>query len=835
MALTASHPLPTLGTLPCPDSPMPFPPMRRLALLALAALISGPVLAQTEPTPVQTAEAEYQSGHAAEAVARLERYLDGRDDAEGQYLLARILYADGSPVQDTRRAARAIDRAVGLDPDNVVYLVAQLEGQRLGRVNILLDFIRARRRYVIAQHILALDPDNAYAHEELGTWAIRDYYQYRNAIAFPRLEAFAGPQGGRETFRLDRSSEDANTQTTPDGGQVGLGVDVAQAAPQDAFQFDDQDAAYGSDRFDVELLTQQGSGIVTFAERAQRAYDEATLHLRAALREDPRRRPVYDHIVRLAAISGRWADAAPDLREMFVQFPSDAQMWLYVGLAAQRTGQYETADASFREALARMTPDTLAAFTDLSLILPPDEVPAYLADRDAFTQRYWTSRDPRFLNAVNERRSEHYARLTEADLLFHSDALDRPGWKTERGLLYVRYGPPDSDVMIDGSFAQIVESYPDLEESFGLRDSRGEVVVQQRVGASAAERSANRFNVWHYPGIDGAEGLRLVFEDPNRTGQFRLYSPPAYAYALRSARGGDRMDFVLRARDAVRETPERYTFAPPGRAVDLPYRVTAFKGEGARTDLYVNYGVPLAPGAGDANVTIQTGAFLVGASRDLLVERRRTVYGLRAPPNVQVAATRLWTTSERLEAPPGRNEVSVEFETAGGGASAVQRRAVDVPDFQQPGLRLSDVMLAYAVDPSGAAAPGRVVRGGVALLPAPWGVFEAGAPVIVYVEPYGLTLRDGRTDFEVTAELTPRDASTGLRRLGRRILGRRQSGVASTLEAEGSTPDDTQDLRLSTEGQAPGLYTLTVTVRDRVSGATAERETDLLLEAPPAP
>ena len=786
-----------------------------LALLVLAGRAPA-VRAQSAENPeVAAADTAFQEGRPEEAVRRLDTYLRAHgDDAEAQYLYARILYADG-PLQDKHRAARALDRAVELDPDNLVYLVAQLEGQRLERSNILLDLIRARRRYLIAQRILALDSTNAYAHEELGTWDIRDYYQYRNAIALPGVSFEAQAAGRNMATGTDERAGQGVVEADPSGLPVRVLI-----AETPSFEYQGQDAAYAIDRFDLDQLRAQNVGVVTYETRASRAYDSATAHLRTALRSDPRRRSVYDHIVRLATISGRWDAAAPDLREMYVQFPTDPQMWLYTGLAAQRTGRYEDADAAFREAL-RLMPDTeRAVFTDLALILPPDEVAAYRADPVAFAQRYWTSRDPRFLNTVNERRTEHYARLVEADLLYRSDALDRPGWTTERGLLHVRFGPPARDVIIDGSFAQVVETFQGADELLGVAD-----------GPSETERSANRFNVWTY-----ADGLRLVFEDPNRNGQFRLYSPPAYAYALASARDPARMDFVQRAQEAVRETPERYTFVPQGRQIELPYRVTAFKGDGARADLYVNYGIPLADdaGTGDVDLTIQTGAFLVGAGRDLLAERRHTIYGLRAAQIVPFAATRLWTATEPLQAPPGPNEVSVEFETAGGGASAVQRRAIDVPDFSQPGLQMSDVMLAYDVDRTGAgaAAPGRVVRGGVALLAAPWGVFEAGQPVYLYVEVYGLTPQDGRTDFEIEARLVPKDTATGLRRLGRRIFGGGERGVAATAEAQGAAPDDAQDLRLSTEGQAPGLYTLTVTVRDRTTGATVDRETDLLLEDP---
>ena len=76
----------------------------------------------------------------------------------------------------------------------------------------------------------------------------------------------------------------------------------------------------------------------------------------------------------------------------------------------------------------------------------------------------------------------------------------------------------------------------------------------------------------------------------------------------------------------------------------------------------------------------------------------------------------------------------------------------------------------------------------------------------------------------------PKDRSTGVRRITRRLLGRRAAGVSSAFEAEGTAPDAAHDLQIDTSGQPPGVYTLTVTVRDRVAGAEAARETDLVLE-----
>ena len=343
--------------------------------------------------------------------------------------------------------------------------------------------------------------------------------------------------------------------------------------------------------------------------------------------------------------------------------------------------------------------------------------------------------------------------------------------------------------------------------------------------------AANRFNVWDY-----GDGVRFVFEDPTRNGRFSLYAPPADVYTL--ARNPDRMDYVTRTREEIRRRPERYDFRPPGRQVELPYRVSAFKGDAGRTDLYLSYGIPVGesgtPGDGvqaDVNVTVKTGTFLVAPSRDLLVERRRTVYGLRGAQIVPFEATRLWTSTEELSATPADGyEVSLEFETASGQTSAVQRRTVDVPSFASARLQLSDVLLAYFVEEADQADPGRVFRDGVSVQPAPWGVFRAGDPIYLYVEAYGLGLEAGQSDYEVEASLRPKDTSTGIRRLARRIFGGDGTAVSSAFEAQGSQSDDAIYLFLDATGQEPGLYTLTVTVRDRVTDAEASRETDLFLE-----
>jgi GWxTD domain-containing protein len=803
--------------------------MPRSVLAAVLALAAA--AAPAAQSALERGGEAYRDGDYSEAVRLLDRAVEADpDDAEAHYLLARVLFDERNPDRDEGRAGRAIDRALDLDGDNVLYLVARLEQLRGDTWNYFQEMTRLRQRRELARDILAVDSTNGYAHEELGAQAIVDYYQYRNAIKLPGLAYRSVAPPRTEADDLGERLADSNGPAGGGGLTTGdrpTGFDPDQDAlePLSAGLEEALEGRFGediADRFDVAELRRRGVAVTDFAPRAQAAYDRAIGHLRQALASDPRRRDVYDHVVRLATLSGAYEEAVPDLAEMYVQFPEDPGMWLYTGLVNHRTGNFEAAEVAFDRALRYMDDETRAAYTDLTLILPPDEHDAFRADPERFAERYWTSRDPRFLNSANERRTEHYARLVTAELLYRSDDLGIPGWDTERGRLHVRYGLPETDVVLEGGFGLVVSQFGGREEAFAVdSDAPGGFEV------------ANRFNVWDY-----GDGVRFVFEDPNRNGRFRLYSAPADVFGLASVRDPAAMDFVMRAREEVRRQPERYTFEAPGREVQLPYRVAAFKGDDGRTDLYVNYGIPVAeagaPSDGvqaDVDVTVKTGAFLIGPDRDLLVERRRTVYGLRGAQIVPFEQTRLWTSTEEMSALPADGyEVSLEFETASGQTSAVQRRAVDVPSFGGDGLQLSDLLLAYFVEEAGRAEPGRVFRDGVSVQPAPWGVFGVGDPIYLYVEAYGLGMAGDQTDYEVEASLRPKDTSRGVRRFFRRLFGGDGTAVSSAFEVQGDRADDTVYLFLDATGQEAGLYTLTVTVRDRVTGAEAERETDLLLE-----
>ena len=82
---------------------------------------------------------------------------------------------------------------------------------------------------------------------------------------------------------------------------------------------------------------------------------------------------------------------------------------------------------------------------DVAYIITDEERQAFkrLAtdeEREQFIEQFWLRRDPTPDTVENEFKEEHYRRIAYANEHFASGI---PGWKTDRGRIYITYGPPD--------------------------------------------------------------------------------------------------------------------------------------------------------------------------------------------------------------------------------------------------------------------------------------------------------------------------------------------------------------------------------------------------------
>jgi GWxTD domain-containing protein len=81
---------------------------------------------------------------------------------------------------------------------------------------------------------------------------------------------------------------------------------------------------------------------------------------------------------------------------------------------------------------------------DVVYIIDQAERSAFLAlttddERDKFIEQFWERRN-RTPGAPNQFKEEHYRRIAYANRHFASGV---PGWQTDRGHIYILYGPPD--------------------------------------------------------------------------------------------------------------------------------------------------------------------------------------------------------------------------------------------------------------------------------------------------------------------------------------------------------------------------------------------------------
>jgi GWxTD domain-containing protein len=149
---------------------------------------------------------------------------------------------------------------------------------------------------------------------------------------------------------------------------------------------------------------------------------------------------------------------------------------------------------------------------EVSYIITPAERKAFLRlqtneEREQFIEAFWARRNPDPGSSVNTFKEEYYRRIAYANEHYSSGI---PGWKTDRGRIYIMWGPPDE-----------VDSHP----------AGGP--YERPASEGGGETSTYPFEDWTYhylPGI--GENVTLEFVDPTMTGEYRLTTDPSQKDAL---------------------------------------------------------------------------------------------------------------------------------------------------------------------------------------------------------------------------------------------------------------------------------------------------------------
>jgi len=728
----------------------------------------------------------FEAQHYAEAEEVIRTFITRHpDQSEARYVLAQI-YAQ---QRDSAKAAVTISRAIFRDPEKVELLEMQL---RLGFPRNLSVALRRTKKHELAERILKLDSTNALANLQIGGEEALIYLHHRNRITIPHLR----PLGNASMIGK-----------LPD-------LDVLRESPTDHM------LPPVPDPFDLESVQQRGYQLRDLSDRAEKAYPIAVHHLTRALASEPTARRAY---MSLAALYVARPDHEAMMRlatTMRRHFPEDPYSGLFLGFAAYKLNQMEQATQYFSAALDRMPPAMHSVFGDLRRVMNENQLKNLPNNELPPSETFWTSRDPHLLTHANERELEHYARLVYAKLLFSEPKLDLEGWDSERGRVYVRYGTPENDFFL----SNIVAKCAGRAIKTGLNTIRNFHVF---------DYGAFRF-------VFGNHGLWGIGASENPSiptlNEFPIYSPCSQALSFTDAVRFD-MDYVIKSRETIRKIPEQFVYEPPGRHIDFPFLASRFKGHAGKTDLYLSFGIPLAEQASESqtlNLGLQTGAFLVNETEGRVAESRYAVGAVSAQGQQTFSATTLWVGTHKLAALPGQHTLAIEFEAAAAHVLGLQRSQVEVPNYHRQDLMLSDLLLAYHIEEQNGASeqPGYLLRNGLSIQPAPWGVYSVRQPLYLYFEVYYLQSDDrGQTEYEVEAILVDKEKETGLGGKIKGLLGRKkEDAVSIAFEREGTPTDDGQYLILDVSDQQPGDYVLIVQVKDLVRNETVETRRPVFLE-----
>lgn len=706
-----------------------------VSMLCAAIGAAAPALAQQSACGV----AELAAADTAAAIAACERAAaadTGNVEARyraGRMYLARYL-AGSETSADREKASTLLDAAAALRPDSAKHWLALAEVHRTYG-----DVFRRMQVGGLVDKALA-------AAERHGSSELADVFYRAAVVAWDEYEErghrylFIGDATTIDPYRMLNEWKDVESffalQVKPDPGDPG-----------------------GDDR--------------------RRAEDR----LRAALRADVGHVAAAGLLAVLLGEEDRWTEALEVGRRLVRAAPDSGRAWAVLALALTRDHQWGAAQAAFDTALQRMSAADATPYHNLALILKSADQSRFRrmspAERAQLEALYWQVTQPLYLNELNEPRVEFLSRLTYVIHRWSDPFRGVAGYDSDRGVVYLRYGPPD------------------IWASFG----RGRQSQFDAVSSLEGERNSI---VWIYQDSQ----LRFMFS-----------MTPGFG---RTSFAGDFRTFYNEVRELF---PVRFDNVPAVAEMDtVLVQFAQFRGEGTEsTELGIYTFMPIGRMARDAPVG-SLDLITAATVRDLRmrdVARDRREETIPGGDSLQIERR-----SFRFELQPNEYLLRLEARLPAVERSARSTSALRLRAYGTDSLMMSDVLVAERVAPRDSS----FTRWRDFFMIPSAGRFLPDSPVGLLWEVYNLVPDStGTARYAVDVRITVRSIErTGF---AARILGgigdamgltaRGDDAVALTYNRDVTAhPDGVQVeyLMVDLEDAPKAEYAIELTVRDRVSG-----------------
>jgi GWxTD domain-containing protein len=450
-------------------------------------------------------------------------------------------------------------------------------------------------------------------------------------------------------------------------------------------------------------------------------------------------------------------------------------------------------------------------------------------EREAFIEDFWRKRDPDPDTDENEFREEYYERIAYANQHYASGI---PGWKTDRGRIYIMYGKPDE-----------LETHP----------AGGPYERPSYHGGGST--TTYPFEVWFYRYLPGVgSGVEIEFVDPTGSGEYRIARSPDEKDAMLhvpgagltlseqlglsskadriSGYGGIGSGSYSREQDSPFSRLQLLTDLQRPPQIKYP-ELAGIVGSGVTDDNPLTFDVRVDYfRASDERVmtaiTIQTEnqdlSFQdvggVQTARLNIFGRITSVTGKRAgviEDAVTTSATveELTTVKDRKSAyqravplAPGTYKVDVVVRDINSGATGIKHVGFTVPKYDAKQLSTSSLVLAAKLQSLGDRPPTEMFSiGNNKVVPNVSGVYRRGEPVGVYLQVYNAGV--DQTTLRPSVDVEYALMKDG-KELGKQVedwRGMSDSGQRLTLAR-----------LIPTQALANGNYEFVIRIRDRVTG-----------------
>jgi GWxTD domain-containing protein len=489
---------------------------------------------------------------------------------------------------------------------------------------------------------------------------------------------------------------------------------------------------------------------------------------------------------------------------------------------------------------------------DVTYIISPEERNAFLQldtneEREQFIEQFWLRRSSNPDLPENDFKEEHYRRIAYANEHYASGI---PGWKTDRGRMYIMWGPADE-----------VESHP----TGGTYDR-----PMEEGGGST---STYPWETWRWRYLEGiGENIILEFVDPSGSGEYHLTMDPSEKDALLHVPGAG---LSLMESMGMASKTDRFTRSD---GTNLPTAMggqPASMNEFSRLELYAKVNKPPAVKFKDLEAVVTSRIV-----RDQLHFTWRTDYlkvtndTVLVPVTIQIPNSQLsfqskdgihsatmnifirvstltgrvvqtqedpvskdfpdslYQQSLKLQSiyqkaiplRPGLYRLDLVIKDVQSGNIGVVNSRLQVPRYEDDKLEASSLILADQIErvPAKQIGAGQFVLGSSKVRPRLEADFTTSDRLGIYLQVYNLKPDDNSHKSSATFLYTVKKGKDQVMQFKETSEEMKQTGDQVTIE---------RLLPLAT--LTPGKYSLEVNATDRLSNQTISRSAEFTVKAPP--